>query len=86
MVPAATRRFSSVLSGSAWMAAILKCRPSSRAISRTIDTTNAKCGSPPAPPQVPITIGILFSIAARNISRRSRRIAIGEQNGLPDPR
>ena len=33
---AATRRFSSALSCSAWISAILKCSPSSRAISRAM--------------------------------------------------
>jgi hypothetical protein len=36
--------------------------------------------------QVPITIGMRCAIAARSISRKSRRIAIVEQKGLPDPR
>ncbi len=82
--PDAIRRFSDALSCSAWISAILKCRPSSRAISRAIVATRSRCGAPPAPPQVPMTSGMPARTAAFNISRRSRRMAIGEQNGLPD--
>src|SRR3546814_11653145 len=40
------------------------CDPSSRASSRTISATAARCGAPPAPPQVPITIGIQIGRAS----------------------
>mgnify|MGYP003341084252 CR=1 FL=1 len=63
-----------------------KSRPCSRAISRSSVAHNCRCGSPPAPPLVPIIIGMPLAIAPRNSRAMSRLIASGVVNGLPEPR
>ena len=84
--PAASRRCNSARGGSARIRAMRKCSPSSAVMSRTNCAVRSRCGSPPAPPEVPIISGMPAPIAARSIRRKSRLIAMVEQNGTPAPR
>ena len=63
-----------------------KASPSSRAISRTRAAVSCRCGSPPAPPDVPMMQGMRAATAACSISRRSRLTERREQNDVPAPR
>ena len=86
ILPSANRRFRYCLSCSEWMTASLKCRSSSREISSTISTIQARLRSPPAVPAEPTSSGMRFCRAPSRANLMSRFTAARENEHSPVPR